>query len=245
MSSISEMAVVGVVTRVPAVALVREEPAAFPAARVRRWQAAAKRAVDVVVAAALLLVALPVLVVAAAAIKLHDGGPVLFRQERVGRDGRRFTLYKLRTMVPDAEAQLPRLRRHNRREGPLFKLSDDPRVTPVGRFLRATSLDELPQVVAVLRGTMSMVGPRPALPSEVDQFDDRLLARLRVPPGITGLWQVEARDDPSFANYRRFDLQYVEGWSLRMDLAILAATVPVTLRRAARSLRGRAGAVLD
>lgn len=207
------------------------------AASLATWQSVVKRAVDLVVATILLLLTLPVVLVAVLAVKLQDGGPVLFRQERVGRDGKRFTLYKLRSMVPDAEAQLARLRPRNDRDGPLFKLDDDPRVTRVGRVLRVTSVDELPQLVSVLRGTMSMVGPRPALPEEVAQFDERHLRRLRVPPGITGLWQVEAGDDTSFASYRRLDLAYVERWSLRLDFVILVNTVTVLLRRSVQSLR--------
>jgi lipopolysaccharide/colanic/teichoic acid biosynthesis glycosyltransferase len=205
------------------------------------WQKAFKRGMDIVLAVVLLILTLPVLVDAAIAIKLQDGGPVLFRQERVGKDGKRFVLYKLRSMVPDAEAQLPRLRPSNHRDGPLFKLSNDPRVTRVGRFLRSTSIDELPQLVAVLAGRMSMVGPRPALPEEVAQFDEPLLKRLQVLPGITGLWQVEARDDPSFESYRRFDLYYIRYWSLRLDVAIVFLTGVAVLHRSMRALgpRGR------
>lgn len=209
-----------------------------------RWKAAVKRGMDIVVATTLLILTLPLVVAAALAIKLDDGGPVLFRQQRVGKDGRRFTLYKLRSMVPDAERRLPGLRPGNHRDGPLFKLRNDPRVTKVGRFLRSTSIDELPQLFAVLKGTMSIVGPRPALPEEVAQFDETLLGRLRVLPGITGLWQVRARDDPSFESYRRFDLAYVERWSLRLDVVIMATTAVVVLRRAARALKP-SSAVLD
>ena len=180
------------------------------------------------------------LAVAALAIKLDDGGPVLYRQERVGRDGRRFKVLKLRTMVPDASAQLEHLAARNERNGPLFKLSLDPRVTRVGRFLRSTSIDELPQLVNVVRGDMSLVGPRPALPSELERFDHELRKRISVPPGLTGLWQVEARDNPSFHTYRRLDLFYVDNWSLAMDLAIIAGTVWVVVERAARALRGGA-----
>ena len=192
---------------------------------------------DVVLATVMLLLALPVLLAAAMAIKVHDRGPVLFRQQRVGKDGKRFRLYKLRTMVPGAEQLLVPLRPENRRDGPLFKLVHDPRVTRVGHFLRAASIDELPQLVNVLKGDMSLVGPRPALPEEVVQFDDELLERLRVLPGVTGLWQVEARDDPSFERYRRYDLHYLEHWSLTLDATILVATVGVVARRSARALR--------
>ncbi len=203
--------------------------------KLERWQAAVKRSMDVVLGSIGLVCSAPVLLIAGLAIKLDDRGRVLYRQERVGRDGRRFEVLKLRTMVPDASAQLEFLAAHNERNGPLFKLSVDPRVTRVGRFLRATSLDELPQLVNVVRGDMSLVGPRPALPTEVEQFDHELRERISVPPGLTGLWQVEARDNPSFHAYRRLDLFYVDNWSLTMDLAILAGTIWVVLGRAARA----------
>jgi lipopolysaccharide/colanic/teichoic acid biosynthesis glycosyltransferase len=209
------------------------------------WQTVLKRAMDLVMAAVLLVLTLPLMLVAALAIKLEDGGPVLFRQVRVGKDGKRFVLYKLRSMVPDAEDQLSRLRPRNHRDGPLFKLNNDPRVTRVGRFLRSTSIDELPQVVAVLKGKMSMVGPRPALPEEVAQFDEPLLGRLRVLPGITGLWQVKARDDPSFATYRKFDLDYVQRWSLRLDVAILVTTAFVVVARGVKVMLTSRSAVLE
>lgn len=211
----------------------------------RRWQRFAKRLMDSSLALLLLVVALPILLSAGLAIKLQDGGSVLFRQERVGRNGRRFTLYKLRTMVPDAEHQLERLLGHNQRQGgPLFKLADDPRVTRVGRFLRATSIDELPQLFNVLRGTMSLVGPRPALPAEVAQFDKELLQRLHVLPGVTGLWQVVARDDTAFESYRRLDLAYLGGWSLRLDAVIVMATAVQVLNRLVASVApGRTGSI--
>jgi lipopolysaccharide/colanic/teichoic acid biosynthesis glycosyltransferase len=186
---------------------------------------------DVAVSGALLLLAAPVLAVVAVAIKLDDRGPVFFRQERVGLQGRRFRIWKLRTMVPDAESLLIDLRDQNERDGPLFKVTHDPRRTRVGRFLEATSLDELPQLFNVLRGDMSLVGPRPALPSEVAEFDEELLARQTVRPGITGLWQVEARDNPSFWAYRRLDLFYVENWSVSLDVAIVLATAGALLTR--------------
>jgi exopolysaccharide biosynthesis polyprenyl glycosylphosphotransferase len=192
------------------------------------WQAIAKRALDVVVAAVALLLVAPVLLVLVVAVR-RDGGPALFRQERVGKDGVRFTVLKLRTMVVDAEARVAELRERNEADGPLFKLRDDPRVTPIGRLLRKTSLDELPQLLNVLRGEMSLVGPRPALPSEVEEWDDELHARLDVKPGITGRWQVSGRSDADFATYRRLDLSYVEEWSLLVDLAILLRTIPTVL----------------
>jgi exopolysaccharide biosynthesis polyprenyl glycosylphosphotransferase len=196
------------------------------------WQLVAKRVVDLVLASTILVLALPVLAIAALAVKLGDGGSVLFKQTRVGQDGHTFNLFKLRTMVMDAEERLVDLTFANEREGgPLFKLTQDPRRTKVGRILERTSLDELPQLINVLRGEMSLVGPRPALPHEVAQFDDELLDRQRVLPGITGLWQVEGRENPAFDVYRRLDLFYVENWSVGFDLAILMATFQSVLMR--------------
>lgn len=200
-------------------------------------QHAAKRVVDLVAASVLLVLTLPLIAVAAISVKATSPGPVLFRQERVGRGGRHITVYKLRTMEDHAEDRLAEVRHRNERSGPLFKLDDDPRVTRVGRLLRDTSIDELPQLLNVLRGTMSMVGPRPALPHEVAQFDEDLLGRHRVLPGVTGLWQVEARDNSSFTAYRRLDLFYAENWSVGLDLAILLATFQAVLGRALRAAR--------
>ena len=208
--------------------------------RLTAVQHALKRAVDVVVATLMLLLSLPLLMLAALAIVIEDRGPVLFHQRRIGRYGVPFDVVKLRTMVPDAEARLAEVAHLNERaDGPLFKASRDPRVTRVGRVLRATSIDEVPQLWRVIRGDMSLVGPRPALPEEVSHFDDRLLARHRMRPGITGIWQVAHRDDPSFDAYRRADLLYVENWSVLLDLAILARTIPTVLGRSWRSLRTR------
>lgn len=201
-----------------------------------RPQVIAKRLLDVTLGSFALLLLSPVLVVSGLAIWLHDRGPVFYRQQRVGKDGERFTLYKLRTMVLDADEQRMQLDDDNGRSGPLFKLSRDPRVTPVGRFLRASSLDEAPQLLNVLEGTMSLVGPRPALPEEVAQFDEELTHRLSVKPGLTGLWQVEARDLASFDLYRRFDLLYVENWSLALDVTLIARTVVVVPLRTLRSV---------
>jgi exopolysaccharide biosynthesis polyprenyl glycosylphosphotransferase len=202
-----------------------------------RAQLAAKRLLDVTVASVLLVVALPLLALAAIAVKATSPGPALFRQRRVGLHGQEFIVYKLRTMECDAEGRLEELRHRNQRSGPLFKLDSDPRVTRVGRLLRDTSIDELPQLLNVLRGNMSMVGPRPALPAEVAQFDDDLLGRHRVLPGVSGLWQVEARDNASFAAYRRLDLFYAENWSVGLDLAVLLATVQAVVGRALRAVR--------
>jgi exopolysaccharide biosynthesis polyprenyl glycosylphosphotransferase len=202
-------------------------------------QLVAKRAVDLLCAGLVVLLTAPVLLVIALLVKLQDRGPVFFSQTRVGTNGELFKLYKFRTMVVDAEARLAGLVGGNERMGPLFKMANDPRVTRVGRFLRASSLDELPQVFNVLKGDMSLVGPRPALPGEVEKFDDELQDRTRVKPGITGLWQIEARDNPSFAAYRRLDLYYVENWSVSLDIVILLATIEHVVTRFATALFGR------
>lgn len=203
------------------------------------WEARVKRALDIVLSSLLLIPAVPVMLTAAVLIKLTDRGPVLFRQQRIGRDGRPFTMLKLRTMVVNAEAKLAELMAQNERAGPLFKLQDDPRFTKIGRFLDATSLNELPQLLNVLRGEMSLVGPRPALAREVATFGDRLLMRHRVRPGITGLWQVEERDSPSFESYERCDVFYVENWSVGLDIAILTQTMGEVARRGAAMLARR------
>lgn len=205
--------------------------------RILPWQATVKRLVDIIGASVGLVVFMPVFVAAAVAVKLNDGGPVLFRHKRVGRNGVEFTLFKLRTMLPNADRQLHLVEDVNQRTGPLFKSHHDRRVTRVGRLLRATSLDELPQLINVLLGSMSLVGPRPALAHEVAQFDDQLRSRDRVRPGITGLWQVEGRDDPSFETYRRLDLYYIENWSLELDLVVLLATARAVVVQAMQDLR--------
>jgi lipopolysaccharide/colanic/teichoic acid biosynthesis glycosyltransferase len=189
----------------------------------------AKRALDVVVACLALLVAFPVVVVAAIAIKLTSPrGPVLFVQVRTGYRGRQFKLFKLRTMVPNAEAMKSRLAHLNDRQWPDFKIKRDPRVTHVGRFLRATSIDELPQLFNVLRGDMSLVGPRPtSLPSS--EYARWQSERFGVRPGLTGLWQVAARSSSSFDHRLRLDIAYAARQSLRLDLEILARTVPTVL----------------
>jgi exopolysaccharide biosynthesis polyprenyl glycosylphosphotransferase len=196
-----------------------------------RMQGALKRVFDVVVATTLLVLFAPVFAALALLVKLGDGGPVFFRQQRVGKADSRFDMLKFRTMVVDAEARLAALQLDNQRRGPLFKLDVDPRVTRIGRFLRASSLDELPQLINVVKGEMSLVGPRPALPAEVAEFPIELRERHRVRPGITGLWQVEARDNPSFDAYQRLDLFYVENWSLALDMVVMLGTAEQILLR--------------
>jgi exopolysaccharide biosynthesis polyprenyl glycosylphosphotransferase len=202
-------------------------------------QVVAKRCFDVVLASLALVLFSPVLLAVALAVKLGDGGPVLFKQTRIGRDGRPFAVLKFRSMAVDAEHQLAQLSDSNERQGPLFKIVKDPRVTRVGKFLRESSLDELPQLVNVLKGEMSLVGPRPALPTEVINFSAALRKRELVPPGITGLWQVEARDNPSFEAYRRLDLFYVENWSITLDLFIIVGTVEQIVWRLFRTILPR------
>jgi len=195
------------------------------------WREPVKRTTDVVLATLLLMICAPLLGLAVLAVRVADGPGVLFRQRRVGRDGTTFTVLKLRTMVHDAEDQLDGLLRHNEAAGPMFKMRDDPRVTRLGRVLRATSVDELPQLVNVLRGEMSLVGPRPALPREVAQWDDGLRERLRVRPGLTGPWQVHGRFTASLEEYERLDVGYVDNWTLLGDLQLLVRTVPAVLGR--------------
>ncbi len=181
------------------------------------------------VAGSALLFVAPLVLLAMLLVRRDTPGPALFRQRRVGRDGVPFTIFKLRTMVVDAEDLRDDLLHRNEADGPLFKLRDDPRVTRVGRVLRKLSIDELPQLANVILGHMSLVGPRPALPDEVASWPPELHERLRVRPGITGLWQVSGRSECSFDDYARYDLYYVDNWSLATDLAILVRTVPLVL----------------
>jgi len=189
-----------------------------------------KRAFDIVFSFLGLLVALPLILVSAVLIKLDSPGPVFFQQVRIGRDGKEFGIHKLRTMRPGAEREVAELQHRNEGSGPLFKIKDDPRVTRVGRFLRRTSIDEFPQLWNVFRGEMSLVGPRPPLPKEVEKYDRASLRRLIVKPGMTGLWQVNGRSDLTWEQGVRLDLFYVENWSLGGDLQILFQTVAVMVR---------------
>ena len=191
---------------------------------------ALKRAVDVALALVGLVVLAPVFLGIALLLRLREGPPVIFRQTRVGLHGRPFTLFKFRTMCPDAEARLPELLEQNEIEGQAFKLSNDPRLTPTGRWLRRTSLDELPQLWNVLRGEMSLVGPRPPLPREVAAYDVWHRRRLSMKPGITGLWQVSARLDDEFDRWVALDLAYIDRWSLWLDLKIMLRTIPAMLQ---------------
>jgi exopolysaccharide biosynthesis polyprenyl glycosylphosphotransferase len=188
-----------------------------------------KRLFDVVISAAALLVLAPVLAGVALAIRRESPGPVLFRQRRVGLNGREFDLFKFRSMHLDAEAQLAKLMALNEASGPVFKMRHDPRVTRIGRFIRKTSIDEFPQFWNVLRGEMSIVGPRPPIPSEVRQYKRWQRRRLSVRPGITCTWQISGRSDISFERWMELDLQYIDTWSLMGDLQIFAKTIPAVL----------------
>jgi len=191
----------------------------------------AKAVLDRVLGLVLLLAALPLIGLLVLAIRLDSPGPGLFRQTRTGRDGKLFTIYKLRTMHRDADRDLMALVERNEADGPLFKIHDDPRVTRMGRVLRRTSLDELPQLVNVVRGEMSLVGPRPALPTEVACYDDLERRRLHVLPGLTGLWQVSGRSDLGWESGMALDLSYADNWRLRGDMSILARTLGAVVRR--------------
>lgn len=205
-----------------------DRPQAVEAAR---W---VKRGFDIIWSGILLLCAAPVMALTAVAIKLEDGGPVLFRQRRVGLKGEEFSCLKFRSMGTDAETRLAALAAQNEGAGPLFKMKHDPRITRVGRIIRRFSIDELPQLWNAFRGDMSLVGPRPALPTEVAQYDDDARRRLDVRPGLTGLWQVSGRSKLSWDDAVRLDLYYVDNWSMTQDLVILART--------AQAVVGSAGA---
>ncbi|HKV25367.1 MAG TPA: sugar transferase [Candidatus Acidoferrum sp.] len=190
---------------------------------------AVKRAIDVLGAAALLSLSAPLLLLAAVWICCDSPGPVLYSAMRVGKKGRKFLCYKLRTMVVEADAQKERLRRANERDGPFFKIENDPRITRCGRWLRKFSVDEIPQLFNVLLGNMSLVGPRPHPVDDFERYTIEHLRRLDVKPGVTGLWQVKARRDPSFDTNMILDLEYIENWSLWLDVAILMRTLRVVL----------------
>ena len=203
-------------------------------AHVPGFRVLAKRTLDILLAAIGLLMGLPLMVLVACAIKLDSSGPVIYRSWRVGKKGTQFVCYKFRTMVDNAHTLKEHYLHMNERDGPLFKISGDPRLTRLGGFLRKYSLDELPQLWNVLRGDMSMVGPRPALPEELEHYLLPHMRRLGATPGLTGLWQVSARQDPSFDTYMSLDLYYVANWSLSLDVKILLRTIPAVLRAEGR-----------
>jgi len=186
-----------------------------------------KRGLDLTIVVTALVIGSPLLLLISLAVKLTSPGPVLFRQERVGANGKHFQMLKFRTMVQDAEARLAELEDENEAEGHIFKMKTDPRITTVGRFLRRWSLDEIPQFINVLRGEMSVVGPRPPLPREVAEYQTPHFARLKGRPGITGLWQVSGRSDLTFDEMVRLDRHYLENWSIGLDITILLKTIYV------------------
>ena len=188
-----------------------------------------KRLFDIVASGAALVVLSPLLLATAAVIKLTSPGPILFRQERVGLHGRTFNMLKFRSMVVDADALKARLLAQNEQTGPVFKMMRDPRVTAVGRFIRKYSIDELPQLVSVLRGDMSIVGPRPPIPSEVRKYEAWQRRRLSVRPGLTCVWQVSGRNTIGFRDWMLLDMRYIDHWSLAQDFALILRTVPVVL----------------
>jgi exopolysaccharide biosynthesis polyprenyl glycosylphosphotransferase len=193
-------------------------------------QLAIKRVFDVISSSLMMILCLPGLAVLAAWIKLDSLGPVFYASRRVGKKGRVFTCCKLRTMVSNADDLKESLRTRNERDGPFFKIEKDPRLTRVGKFLRRYSLDELPQLWNVLKGDMSLVGPRPHPIDDFERYSLEHLRRLDVKPGLTGLWQVTARQDPSFETNLELDLEYIENWSLSLDIQILIKTVPEVFR---------------
>lgn len=197
------------------------------------WPLAIKRTLDVGISLLLLVLFAPIMIAAAIAIRLTSEGPVFFLQERIGINKRRFKIYKFRTMIPNAEKLMHTLESKNEVSGPVFKIKDDPRITPVGKFLRRSSIDELPQLLNVLKGDMSLVGPRPLPVRDYEGFsEDWQRRRFSVKPGITCLWQVNGRSDVSFDQWMLLDLKYMDEWSLWLDLKILAKTLPAVLKGA-------------
>jgi exopolysaccharide biosynthesis polyprenyl glycosylphosphotransferase len=188
-----------------------------------------KRILDMAISIVALLASSPVLLVSSLLIKLTSPGPIIFRQRRSGMNGRTFTLYKFRTMVRDAEAKRDQLVSKNEMDGPVFKIKNDPRVTRVGRVFRKLSIDELPQLWNVLRGDMSIVGPRPPIPAEVEKYEQWQRRRLSMRPGITCIWQISGRNDVDFRRWMEMDLEYIDNWSLALDLKIILKTIPAVL----------------
>ena len=186
-----------------------------------------KRGIDVIVAGVGLILLSPIITIVACAIKLTSKGPIFFLQKRVGKNGELFNMYKFRSMVVNAEELKEKLKHKNEMSGPMFKMKDDPRVTKVGKFIRKTSLDELPQLWNVLKGDMSLVGPRPSLPKEVEQFDSWMFKRLTVRPGLTCYWQVSGRNNIDFEDWMKLDVKYVEERNLWIDIKLIFKTVGV------------------
>ena len=208
--------------------LTNEEPrvAGTPSS----WRAV-KRMMDVGIGGAVTLLAMPIIALAALAIVIVDRGSPFYSQQRVGLNGRRFRMFKLRTMVEGAHGMREDLLHLNEVDGPVFKIKDDPRLHRLGKLLRRTSIDELPNLFNVLRGEMSLVGPRPPLPSEVEHYSPYAMRRLTVIPGITCLWQINGRSSVSFDEWMRLDNEYIDTWSPAGDLLILLKTIPAVIRK--------------
>ncbi|HTV75185.1 MAG TPA: sugar transferase [Candidatus Acidoferrales bacterium] len=198
---------------------------------VPRWWWALKRTIDVVLGSLLLVLAAPIMILAGIAIVLVTGGSPFFAQERVGQYGRRFKMFKLRTMVKNAHELRDQLMHLNEVDGPVFKIRRDPRLHPLGGFLRRTSIDELPNLLNVVRGDMALVGPRPALPCEIEHYDAAAQRRLQVPQGITCLWQINGRSGVSFEHWMQLDNEYVDTWTPLTDIVIVVKTIPAVLRK--------------
>lgn len=188
-----------------------------------------KRLVDILLSSFGIILIIPVFIITAIAINLDSKGPIFFKQKRIGKNGMPFSMYKFRSMVINAEELKSKLNNLNEAEGPVFKIKKDPRITTVGRFIRKYSLDELPQLFNVLKGEMSLIGPRPPLPNEVEQYDDYQWRRLDIVPGITGLWQVSGRSNLSFDDWVNLDIYYIENWSIAFDIKILLRTIPAVI----------------
>lgn len=191
----------------------------------------AKRCFDLAVGSAILVLLAPVVPIVALMIRLDSPGPVFYLQKRIGRGGRPFDFYKFRSMYVDADRRQGELEKLNEQDGPIFKIKADPRITPVGRFLRRSSMDEIPQIFNVLRGDMSIVGPRPQLPAEVERYQPWHRARLAVKPGITCLWQISGRSHIGFDEWMRLDIEYLRTRGFRTDLVIFLKTVPAVMAR--------------
>jgi exopolysaccharide biosynthesis polyprenyl glycosylphosphotransferase len=193
------------------------------------WQGYIKRAIDIAGALAGIIIFSPFWLLIIILIKLDSRGPMFYRQERLGKGGRPFEIFKFRSMVVGADEMLPELAEFNEMDGPIFKIKKDPRITHVGRLLRKFSIDEFPQLINVLKGDMSLVGPRPPIPEEVEEYERWQMKRLTVPQGVTGLWQVSGRNLLTFEEMVRLDIYYIENWSLWLDLKLLLKTIPVVV----------------
>lgn len=198
--------------------------------KLANWQIAAKRLVDILISSLGFLILMPLGVVIAILVKLDSEGPVLYKQARIGKGGKQFTMYKFRSMFKSADKMLANLDHLNEAEGPVFKIRKDPRVTRIGGLLRKSSLDELPQIINVIKGNMSLVGPRPPLPNEVAKYNDYQYMRLSIKPGITCIWQIQGRSNISFDQWVELDLEYIRNQSLWLDFKILLKTIPAVIK---------------